>query len=64
MKTVNRGEVPFREQMCLSLQPVLHIVSGQRPLVHITEVGPSSHLVWGGCEINSALVYFRSRSWP
>jgi hypothetical protein len=46
MKTVNPGEVPFREQMRLSLQPVLHIVSGQRTLIHITEVGPSGHFVW------------------
>jgi len=29
MKTVNPGEVPFREQMRLGLQPVLHIVSRQ-----------------------------------
>ena len=45
MKTVSPGEVPFREQMRLGLQPVLHIVSGQRTLVHITEVGPPGHLV-------------------
>ena len=45
MKTVNPGEIPFREQMRLSLQPMLHIVSGQRTLVHIAEVGPPGHLV-------------------
>ena len=45
MKAVHPGEVPFREQMRLSLQPVLQIVSGQRTLVHITEVGPPGHLV-------------------
>ena len=46
MKAVNPSEVPFGEQMCLSLQPVLHVVSGQRTLVHITEVGPPGHFVW------------------
>jgi len=45
MKTVNPGEFAFREQLRLGLQPVLHIVSGPRTLVHITEVGPSGHFV-------------------
>ena len=42
---MNPGEVPFREQMRLSLQPVLHIVAGQRTLVQITEVSPPGYLV-------------------
>ena len=45
MKTVNPGKLAFREQLRLGLQPVLHIVPGERTLVHITEVGPSSHFV-------------------
>ena len=63
MKTVSPGEVPFREQMRLGLQPVLHIVSGKRTLVHITEVCPPGHLVRRRHKVNSALVYLRSRSW-
>src|ERR1035437_217951 len=45
METVSPGLVPFREQLRLGLQPVLHLVPGQRTLVHITEVGPSGHLL-------------------
>jgi hypothetical protein len=63
MKTVSPREVPFREQMRLRLQPVLHIVSGQRTLVHISEVGSPGHLVRRRHKVNSALVYVRSRSW-
>jgi hypothetical protein len=45
METVNAGEVPFREQLRLGLQPVLHIVPRQGTLVHKTKVGPPGHLV-------------------
>ena len=45
MEAVNPGEVAFREQLGLGLQPVLHIVPGLRALVHITEVRPSGHFV-------------------
>ena len=45
MNTVSPGKVPFREQMRLGLQPVLHIVPGLRTLVHITEVGSSGHFI-------------------
>ena len=45
METVSPGLVPFREQLRLGLQPVLHIVPGQRTLVLITEIGPASHLI-------------------
>ena len=45
VKPMNPGEVAFRDQFRLGLQPVLHIVPGQRTLVHITEVGPSGHFV-------------------
>ncbi len=63
MITVNPGEVPFREQIRLSLQPVLHIVSGQRTLVHITQVSSPGDLVRRRHKVNSALVYLGSRSW-
>ncbi len=56
MKTVNPGEVAFREQFRLGLQPVLHIMPGQRTLVHITEVCPSGHFVRRRRKINSVLV--------
>jgi hypothetical protein len=45
MKTVNPGQVAFRDQLLLGLQPVLYLVPGLRTLVHITEVGPSGHFV-------------------
>ena len=45
MKSMNPGEVAFRDQFRLGLQPVLHIVTGQRTLVLITEVSPAGHLV-------------------
>jgi len=45
MKTVNPGEFAFREQLRLGLQPMLHIMPGQRTLVDITEVGLSGHFV-------------------
>ena len=63
METVNPGEIPFREQIGLGLQPVLHIVSGQRTLVHITEVRPPGDLVRRRHKVNFPLVYLRSRSW-
>jgi len=34
-----RVEFAFRDQLRLGLQPMLHMVPGQRTLVHITEVG-------------------------
>jgi len=45
MKTMSPGEIAFREQLRLSLQPVLHIMPGQRTLVHISEVGSPGHFV-------------------
>src|ERR1035438_9889932 len=45
MKTVNPGEFAFREQFRLGFQPMLHLVPGQRTLVHITEVGLSGHFI-------------------
>jgi len=45
MKTKNPGEVAFRQQLGLGLQPVLHIMAGLRTLVHITEICPSLHFV-------------------
>jgi hypothetical protein len=34
MKTVNPSEVAFRDQLRFGRQPVLHVVSGLRPLVY------------------------------
>jgi hypothetical protein len=64
MKTVNPGEVAFRNQFRLGLQPVLHLVPGQRPLVHISEVCPSGHFVRGRRKINFVLVCFLNCSRP
>jgi len=56
MKTMNPGKVAFRDQFRLGLQPVLHIVPGQRTLVDITEVGLSGHFVRCWHKINFVLV--------
>jgi hypothetical protein len=56
MKTVNPGEVAFREQLRFGRQPVLHIVPGLRTLVDIIEVCPSGHFVRRWCKISSASV--------
>ena len=45
MKTVTPGELAFRDQFRLSLQPMLHLVPLQRTLVGITEVCFSGHFV-------------------
>ena len=45
VKPVNPGEFAFRYQFRLCLQPMLNIVTGQRTLVLITEVGSSGHFV-------------------
>ena len=45
MKTVNPGEVALCDQLCLGLQPVLHIVPRLRALVHIIEVCNSGDFV-------------------
>ena len=43
METVDPSEIAFREQFRLRGQPVLHLVSGQRTFVHISEVGLFGH---------------------
>ena len=45
MKTVDPGEVAFRKQLRLGLQPMLHMVPVQRTLAQIIEVCPSGDLV-------------------
>ena len=45
MKTVDPGEIAFRKQLRLGLQPMLHMVPVQRTLAQITEVCPSGDLV-------------------
>jgi len=46
MKTMDTGQIPFRNQFCLCGQPVLHLMSIQRTLVHISEISASRHFVW------------------
>ena len=45
VETMNASEVALRDQIRFRLQPVLHIVAGQRTLVLIAEVGPAGHFV-------------------
>ena len=45
MKTVDPGEVAFRKQLRLGLQPMLRMVPVQRTLAQIIEVCPSGDLV-------------------
>ena len=56
MTAVNPREIALREQLLLSFQPVLHVVTGLRALVHIIEVSPSSHLVRRWNKISRGLV--------
>jgi len=56
MTAVDPGEIALREQLLLSFQPVLHVVTGLRALVHIIEVSPSSHLVRRWNKISRGLV--------
>jgi hypothetical protein len=60
---MHAGEVAFREQLSLSLKPMLHLVAGQRTLVHITEVCPSGHFVRGGRKISFSLAQGCNRGW-
>ena len=45
VKPVNPGEIAFCDQFRLRLQPVLHLMTGQRTLVLITEIGPAGYFV-------------------
>ena len=45
MITVNPGQIAFRKQLRLGCQPMLDIVSRQRTLIHISEIGPPGHFV-------------------
>ena len=38
METVDASQITFRDQICLRLQPVLHLVTGLRTLILIGEV--------------------------
>ena len=61
VKPMNPGEIAFRDQFRLRLQPVLNIMTGQRTLVLITEVSPAGHLVRCRRKINFVLVQVRRR---
>ena len=56
MTAVNPREIALREQLLFSFQPVLHVVTGLRALIHIIEVSPSRHLVRRWNKINGGLV--------
>ena len=56
MTAVNPREIALREQLLFSFQPVLHVVTGLRALIHIIEVSPSGHLVRRWNKINGGLV--------
>ena len=45
MKTVDPGEIAFRNQLRFGLQPMLHMMPVQRTLTQIIEVCPSGDLV-------------------
>gem|GEM_PF-4087896 len=45
MKTVDAGEIAFRDQFRLGCQPVLHLVTRLRTLVLIGEVSFPSYFV-------------------
>ena len=45
MKTVDPGELAFRYQFRLRLQPMLHLVPVPGTLVHISEIGASGHFI-------------------
>ena len=55
MKSVDAGPVAFFEQLRLGLQPMLHVVSRARTLVHVTEVCFSGNFVSRGRKIKRAL---------
>lgn len=57
MTAVDPGEIARCEQLLLSFQPVLDVVTWLRALVHIIEVSPSGHLVRRWNEINWRLVW-------
>ena len=45
VKTVNPGEVAFRDQFRLGRQPMLHVAPLRRTFVQISEVGPPGNFV-------------------
>jgi len=45
MKTVDPRKIAFRDQICLGLQPMLHLVTRLRTLILIGEVSFSRHFV-------------------
>lgn len=49
---MNPGGVAFRDQLRLGGQPILHILSRERTLIEIIEVGPAGHFVRGCDKIN------------
>lgn len=60
--TVNPGQIAFREQLRLGCQPMLDIVSWQRTLIHIGEIGPPGHFVGRHRKIIFVLVRVRGRN--
>ena len=45
MKTVDPGQIALRNQVCLRLQPMLHLVTRLRTVILIGEVSFPGHFV-------------------
>ena len=58
---MHAGKIALGNQVCLRLQPMLHIVPGQRTLILVTEIGPPRHLIHGRREIFSLRPRARAR---
>jgi len=52
MKAVGAGQIAFRDQIRLCLQPMLHLMAGLGTLIFIGKVSFPGHLIRRGCEIN------------
>ena len=51
MKAVAAGQIAFRNQIRLRLQPMLHLMAGLGTLIFIGKVSFPGHLIRRGCEI-------------
>ena len=45
VKAVDTSQIPFRDQIRLGLQPMLHLVTGLRTFIFIGEVSFPGHFV-------------------
>jgi len=63
VKTVNACLIAFRDQIRLRLEPVLHLVAGQRTLIHIAEVSFPGHFIRCGRETHFDWIRSIRRFW-